>query len=314
MAFVDEKNVHPYCLGLYEKSMPSELDWEERLRLTRELGFDYMEFSVDESDQRQARLGWTTQERLALVRTMEQTGVRLESMCLSGHRKWPFGSHDAGVREHSLEIMRDALELARNLGLHTIQLAGYDVYYEEGDEQTAAWFYENLCRATEMAAQAGVMLGFETMETPFMDTVQKAMHYVKRVNSPYLGVYPDTGNLTNASFLYGVSVADDIAHGAGHIVAAHIKETVAGAYREIPFSTGTTDYEGALSQLVAQGVCRYVAEMWYTGSKQWQDDIAFAAEFARNKLDAAFVRYTTSGSDLTDSDSSVNSALDARSC
>lgn len=31
-------------------------------------------------------------------------------------------------------------------------------------------------------------LGFETMETPFMDTVEKAMHYVKLVDSPYLGV------------------------------------------------------------------------------------------------------------------------------
>ena len=39
------------------------------------------------------------------------------------------------------------------------------------------------------------MLGFETMETPFMDTVEKAMAYVKDVDQAYLGVYPDIGNL-----------------------------------------------------------------------------------------------------------------------
>lgn len=46
-----------------------------------------------------------------------------------------------------------------------------------------------------MAAEKGIVLGFETMETPFMDTVEKAMRYVNLVSSPYLGVYPDIGNL-----------------------------------------------------------------------------------------------------------------------
>ena len=30
-----------------------------------------------------------------------------------------------------------------------------------------------------------------------MNTTAKAMDYVKRIGSPYLGVYPDVGNLTN---------------------------------------------------------------------------------------------------------------------
>ena len=219
---------------------------------------------------------------------MVNSGVRLGSMCLSGHRKYPFGSRDQATRERSLEIMQKALDLAGDLGLHTIQLAGYDVYYEDGAEDTRKYFEENLAKAVEMAAQAGVVMGFETMETPFMDTVEKAMHYVNLINSPYLGVYPDAGNLTNASFIYGNTVADDVALGAGHIFAAHLKETVAGAYREIPFSTGTTDYEGALSQLVPQGVRRFVAEMWYTGNENWKEDLVFASTYVRSKIDKAF--------------------------
>ncbi len=31
------------------------------------------------------------------------------------------------------------------------------------------------------------------METPFMDTVEKAMVYVKDVDQAYLGVYPNIG-------------------------------------------------------------------------------------------------------------------------
>ncbi len=49
-----------------------------------------------------------------------------------------------------------------------------------------------------MAAEAGIIIGFETMETEFMNTVQKAMEYVAAVSSAYLEVYPDIGNITNA--------------------------------------------------------------------------------------------------------------------
>ena len=140
-----------------------------------------------------------------------------------------------------------------------------------------------------MAAREGVLLGFETMETPFMDTVGKSMAYVSQIDSPYLGVYPDLGNLTNASFLYGESVTDDLAHGRGHILAAHCKETVAGAYREIPFGTGTTDW-AALDECVRQGVRRFVAEFWYVGSEDWRAETAFASKYVREKIEAAFER------------------------
>ena len=75
-----------YELGQYEKSMPNTLTWREKLQLCREFGFDYLEMSVDESDEKLARLQYTREERGAIVRAMEATGVRIHSMCLSGHR------------------------------------------------------------------------------------------------------------------------------------------------------------------------------------------------------------------------------------
>lgn len=279
----------PYLLGMYEKAVPSDLTWLERLEVARDSGFDYVEISVDESDAKLARLDWDAGERRELVRLQSETRMPIRSMCLSGHRKYPFGATDPEVRRRSMLIMEKALNLACDLGVRTIQLAGYDVYYEQGTDETRKWFAENLARATEMAARRGVLMGFETMETPFMDTVGKAMAYVDQINSPYLGVYPDLGNLTNASFLYGKSVTDDLATGRGHLLAAHCKETVAGKYREIPFGTGTTDWE-ALDECVRQGVRRYVAEFWYVGSENWREETAQASTYVRGKLDAAFAR------------------------
>ena len=117
-----------------------------------------------------------------------------------------------------MEIMEKAINLADDLGIRIIQLAGYDVYYEEGSEESERLFRENLKKATLMAASKGIVMGFETMETEFMNTTEKAMKYVNLIDNPYLGVYPDSGNLTNASVTYGTSVLDDLETGRDHIL------------------------------------------------------------------------------------------------
>ena len=184
-----------------------------------------------------------------------------------------------------MEIMEKALQLAEDLGVRIIQLAGYDVYYEEGNEQTQKLFSENLKKATEMAAKKGVLLGFETMETEFMNTVEKSMKYVHMVDSVYLNVYPDLGNITNAAKTYGKDVLDDLETGRGRLVAMHLKETVPGKFREIPFGTGHVDFEAGIKKAWDLGVRRYVTEFWYTGNPEWEKDMDFAVSMMTKILD-----------------------------
>ena len=265
-----------YQLGLYEKAMPSELSWREKLSCAGEIGYDFIEISIDETDAKLDRLEWSKEKRRELLALMAETGVAIRSMCLSGHRKYPFGSRDKSTRDRSMEIMEKAVVFAADLGIRIIQLAGYDVYYEEGDELTRQYFTENLHKAAEMAAVHGVELGFETMETEFMNTVEKAMRYVTLVDSPYLNVYPDIGNLTNAAKTGDSDVLEDLQCGHGHLIAMHLKETRPGEFREVPFGEGHVDFAAAISRAWSMGVRRYVTEMWYTGNVQWKDDIIFA--------------------------------------
>ena len=181
--------------------------------------------------------------------------------------------------------MEKAVQLAADLGIRIIQLAGYDVYYEDSTPETVERFGENLKKATMMAAKAGVMLGFETMETEFMNTVGKAMKYVELVNSPYLGVYPDSGNLKNAAVTYGTDVYEDIRSGAGHTVAMHLKETVPGKFREIHFGTGHVDFRKTIDTAWEIGVRRFVTEMWYVGQDNWKEDIREAHDMMSAILD-----------------------------
>ncbi|MBR1780994.1 MAG: L-ribulose-5-phosphate 3-epimerase [Oscillospiraceae bacterium] len=273
-----------YLLGLYEKSMPNSLTLREKLQVTRESGFDFLELSIDETEEKLARLDWTDRELADLSAAQWETGCFIRSICLSGHRKYPFGHPDPAVQARSLEIMERAIALAASLGIRVIQLAGYDVYYVPGTEQTRADFGKNLRKCVDMAAREGVILAFETMETPFMNTVGKAMDWVREVNSPYLQVYPDVGNITNAARTYGTSELDDLESGRGHIAAVHLKETVPGVFREVPYGTGHVDFDAVIRKSLELGVRRFLAEFWYVGQEDWRQTIRDNAAFLRGKF------------------------------
>jgi len=273
-----------YTLGLYEKAMPNHLSIAEKLAETKAAGFDFMEISIDETDEKLARLKMSAAERREIAEHTRANGVGIKTMCLSGHRKFPLGSLESNIRERSLEIMRDAITLANDIGVRIIQLAGYDEYYNPSNEQTKAYFRENLRKCVEIAAANAVILAFETMETPFMDTVGKAMEYVGEINSPYLKIYPDLGNLTNAAKLYSHDVIDDIESGRGHIAALHVKETVPGKYRDMMYGDGHVDFDAGIAKARSLGVRIFTAEFWYLGNDDWRGDLRRAREFVDAKI------------------------------
>ncbi len=250
-------------LGLYEKALPHHLSWLERLELTRGTGFDFMEISIDESPLRLSRLDHPDVQH-AIIQSAQQSGVPIRSMCLSAHRKYPLGSHDESIRKHGIVILEKALQFAVKLGVQRIQLAGYDVYYEESDETTEQFFVENLQTCVRLASQYGIILGFETMETPFMNTVGKAMRYVQQINSPYLQVYPDLGNLYNGNETRDQLYAD-IALGSGHLIAAHLKDTRPGVFRDLHFGEGQVHFKDGIEAFYQQGVRIFNCELWDDG-------------------------------------------------
>ncbi len=273
-----------YFLGLYEKSMPNSLSISDKLVETKNSGFDFMEISIDETDEKLSRLKWRYTEKNNLVRIMWEKDVRIMTMCLSGHRKYPIGSEDEKIRKRGMEIMSDAIDFAFDTGIRIIQIAGYDEYYKPSNEKTRKYFGRNLRKSVELASRKGVILAFETMETEFLNTVGKAMYWVNQINSPYLKVYPDLGNITNAAYLYGNKVTEDLILGRGHILAMHLKESLPGKFREIPYGTGHVDFKIAIDAALSMGVKMFVSEFWHTGNRDWKEQLKFASSFLRSKF------------------------------
>lgn len=277
-------------LGLYEKALPKNTDWPEKLKVAKELGFDFMEISVDESDERLARLNWDGNEKRRIRKAMENAEIPLLSMCFSGHRKFPLGSRSESVRRQSLELMQKAIDLAGDLGVRVIQLAGYDVYYEEGGDDTRAYFVEGLKSCSGMAARRQVMLGIEIMDTPFMNSITKYLEYDRLVESPWLTVYPDIGNLS----AWGNDVGSELEKGFSRIVGIHVKETLkvtetfAGKFRDVPFGQGQVDFVNVFQKLHALNYRGpFVIEMWGDNLAEPFSEIDRSRRFVLEKLQEA---------------------------
>lgn len=276
-------------LGIYEKALPYGTTWEEKLSLAGRLGFSFAEISVDETDERLARLDWSKAERKGFCNTVLDSSLTVPSMCLSGHRRFPLGSHDPEIRKQGLVVMDKAIKLAVDIGVRTIQLAGYDVYYENGDTDTRNWYLENMRKSLDMAAREQVMLAIEIMDHPFMNSIVKFMNIRELLKSPWLSVYPDVGNLS----AWGNDVLEELTLGRNQLVALHLKETLAvsadhpGTFKEVPFGTGCVNFPAVFSHLKKIGYAGpFLIEMWTERSENPEKEISEAREWIFDQMKA----------------------------
>ena len=155
--------------GIYEKALPPELTWPERLAAAAAAGYQFVEISIDESDDRLARLEWAHGPRLEMRRALTGAPASVDTMCLSAHRKFALGSATPAVRRQALTIMRRAIDFAAEFGIRIIQVAGYDVHYEESTELTRALYLESILQSAQWARGSCVMLALENVECPVVD-------------------------------------------------------------------------------------------------------------------------------------------------
>ncbi len=273
-----------YTLGIYEKAFPNTISMADKLKAAKKCGFDFLEFSADASDDKLARLYWEPERIYALKRESEKIGLPIWTMCLSGVRRFPIGSDREGIADKGVAIVKKAIDFAAKLGIRIVQVGGFDVNDAYPSTETSRQrFFDNLRVCTAYAAAKGVIIGIETMENDFLNTIEKAMVYIKNIRSSYLTVYPDTGNINNGT----KNLEKDIQLAEGHICAAHLKETSTGVFRDLKFGQGAVDFDKAVRAYRSIGVNMFNAEFWYDGGEDWMEQAKIAHDFLAEKLDAS---------------------------
>ena len=276
-----------YEIGLYEKAIRNTLTWKEKLQCAKECGYDYLEISIDATEEKINRIYMDTEEKREIMEAIFDTGIPIGSMSVSALTKYALGDPDQAMRSRGMEIAEKSIQLASALGVRTVMIPGYDIYYGESTIETKRYFLENIRKIAEIAEREGILVGFETMENNFMNTTGKAVQYVNMVDSAYLKIYPDAGNITNAAVANRHDVCEDLSLGKGKLIALHLKETKPDVYREVPFLTGHVEFERIINTAWELGVRRYVTELWDVGQPQWKEDICFANRNMKRLLNAA---------------------------
>ena len=280
-------NLDMIKVGLYEKALPKNLSWEERLNLTRKTGFDFLEVSIDDTDERLARLDWSPAQRKTVKGWVEKTGVKIQSLSLSGHRRYPLGSKSVETRTRALDIFKRSIELAVDLNARTILLGGAEDYYEEIDQSTKDRFLENLGKGFEWASGAGVMLALENWDIQ-INTMPRVMEYVEYFDSPWFQTYTDLGNLIYA----GVDVVSQLDYVKGHIAALHVKDTLPGQLRYVSPGEGKVPFVDAFEKLAEMGFqAPVVLELWTEEFPDAVEIVEEAGKFIRAKMAEGWKRF-----------------------
>ena len=125
------------------------------------------------------------------------------------------------------------------------------------------------------------MLALETMENDLMDSISKAKCYVDSIQSPWLKIYPDLGNLCAT----GQDIEQEFVRGMQDIVAIHLKDTLPGIVRDIAFGDGNVDFVSFFRLLEKEQYSGlFVTEMWTDETKQSIEAARAARAFIADKI------------------------------
>ena len=127
-------------------------------------------------------------------------------------------------------------------------------------------------------------MGIENVDGTDVTSIRKAMEFVDAVDSPYLQVYPDLGNIAEQ----GLDPAVELQAGTGHMVAMHAKDVRRGEPRRVDVGTGIVDWDRSFELLRDQHWAgRLMIEMWNDDAPDSLERCAAAREFIERKAAGA---------------------------
>ena len=262
--------------GIYEKALKPK-SFVEMFKDAEKAGYQSMEISIDATDERLRRLAWTKEEAESVRRTAESCNMKILTMCLSGHKRFPLGSTNPEIVQTGLKVTQRAIELAGRLGTRVIQIPAFDVYETETrTEETQKRYVDNLYKVARMAEHACVTMAIEPVEENLL-AVKDTMEVVRQIDSWCMQIYPDVANIKSL----GIDPIEELPYGKGHIAAVHMRDSLPQIYdATLLFGTGQLDFEGVFEKLdELEFTGPLIVEMWNTDRPEYMEYISQAREY-----------------------------------
>lgn len=171
----------------------------ECMAMAKDAGFDGIELSLDEEGE--LSLNSTEKDVLRIKEMAENEGIEIASLASGLYWSYPATSSDPAIRQKSKDIVRKQLEFAALLGTDGIlvvpgvvaglspdsEVVQYDVAYERA--------LEAFTELKEDAEAHKVSICLENVWNKFLLSPMEMRDFVDKIDSPYVGVYFDVGNV-----------------------------------------------------------------------------------------------------------------------
>ncbi len=185
-------------IGINRWTMPPEWSLAECFKAAKTAGFDSIEVNIAETGE----LALTSTEAAVrgLADSAHAAGITLSSLSSGLGWKYPLTANDPDVRRRGIEVVRAALQAARWLDVDTVLcvpgIVSADIRYDVAYERSQAALRE----LAPEAEASGVFIGVENVWNKFLLSPLEMARFVDEVNSPWVGVYFDAGNILSYGY------------------------------------------------------------------------------------------------------------------
>ena len=260
-------------ISVYEKAFPQSLGLEEKIMTARRMGFSGIEISIDSDPARLARLDWSKEELSKLRGIMAPAGFNIQSICLSAHREIPLGSSDHVAARESLDIGLRAIDIASELEVPFVQIAGYFTSDGDWSESSRTRFIAALAELVLKAERSGVQLALENVDGQDVLNAQDGIQIVREIDSPALRLYVDVGNYV----ANGLNALEELQRAIPYACAIQLKDTRPGEFRRVEFGSGQVPFRELIEEcLVDFATLPLSLELWNDGNSNAHAERALA--------------------------------------
>jgi len=172
---------------------------------TKNAGYDGIELTLEETGETGLE---ATPEKWAEIRAeADKLGLAIPSVATGLLWAYPLTSGDEEIREKGIKVVEKQIDMAAALGADTIlvipgavgvcfipdfKVVPYEVAYERA--------FSAIMRLKEKAEVKKIHIGLENVWNMFLLSPLEMRDFVDKINSPYVGVYFDVGNVVATGF------------------------------------------------------------------------------------------------------------------
>ncbi|WP_010268623.1 sugar phosphate isomerase/epimerase family protein [Paenibacillus senegalensis] len=187
------KSVNQWCF-------PANTSLETVLEVTRKAGFDAIELNLYEAGGIGLTADMGKEEVQEIGRLVASYGLQLRSLSTSLLWKSPLSSPDEKTRAAGRAVVEKQLQFANWLEVDTVLVVPGVVTPEVNYAECYERSQQELVKLAERAEHYGVKIGVENVWNKFLLSPLEMARYVDELNSPYIGVYFDVGNVLLYAF------------------------------------------------------------------------------------------------------------------